>query len=138
MCNLYVTEHGGVIGCEQNRFELRHQDKKTTSIPVEILDSIEIHGKSHMTAHAIEECLRRNIPVSFHSGDGRYIGMLSTTGKTNVYRQKLQVKKSEDVEFAVSFAKNIIDAKIHNQIVILRRYERYKEEKVNERIREMK
>lgn len=138
MCYLYVTEHGCVIGCEQNRFEVRKHNQVITSIPIETLDSIEIHGKSQMTTQAIEECLCRDIPVSFHSGMGKYIGKLSSSGVTNVYRQKMQVRRSDDIEFTLSFAKRIIKAKMNNQLVILRRYTRNNEKNIHVQMKNIK
>ena len=48
MSYLYVTEHGGVIGVSENRIEVRYKECETVSIPIETLESIEIHGETQM------------------------------------------------------------------------------------------
>lgn len=134
MSCLYVTEHGAAIGVNQNRLEVRNQDGSFRSVPIETLESIEIFGKSQMTTQAITECLRRGITVSFYSHGGEYFGRLVSTDFVNVSRQRMQFLKSSQEEFCLKLGKRIIEAKIHNQSVLLRRYERTNTKSVEEEL----
>lgn len=122
MSYLYVSEQGATIGINANRFEVKCKDGTQRSIPAETLEMIEVFGKVQMTTQCMEECLKRGINVIFYSTGGAYYGRLISTNHVNVARQRKQAMLSED--FCTDIAKNMIQAKIHNQIVILRRYAR--------------
>lgn len=134
MSCLYVTEHGASVGIRQNRVEVKYQNGSLKSIPIEPLESIEIFGRSQMTTQAIAECLSRGIPVSFYAHGGEYFGRLVNTDSVNVSRQRLQFAMTEDDAFRLALAKRILEAKIHNQCVLLRRYARSSEKNVSAEI----
>lgn len=134
MSCLYVTEHGASVGIHQNQVEVRYQDGSLKSIPIEPLESIELFGRSQMTTQAIVEFLSRGIPVSFYAHGGKYFGRLVNTDVVNVSRQRLQFVMTEDEGFCLALAKRILEAKIHNQCVLLRRYARSSEENVGAEI----
>lgn len=133
MTCLYVMEHGASIGMHNNRMEIKTRDGELKSLPIELLESVEIHGKSQITTQAVEECLERGIPVSFYSHGG-YCGRLVPLGAVSVSRQRMQFEMTKNKEFCLAFSRRIIAAKIHNQKVILRRYAREKDVNVNEEI----
>ncbi len=61
--------------------------------------------------------------VSYYSKGGSYFGRLQSTGHINEERQRKQSSLYE-TEFAAELAKNIISAKLKNQQVVLKRYEK--------------
>lgn len=137
MSYLYVTDNKSRIGVESNYVTVRMDDYTTRKIPIETLESISIFGKAQITTQCFQECLERGIPVSFYSKKGRYFGMLQSTGHVHVERQRLQAKLYES-DFALELAKRIIECKIINQEVLLRRYARNTDCEVEEQITEMK
>lgn len=124
MSYLYVCEQGAVIGYEGCRFQVKYKDDMLRSIPAETLEMIQIFGRAQLTTQCVEECLKRGISVVFYSAHGSYFGRLISTNHVNVARQRMQSALTDD--FKLEFSKNIIQAKIQNQVVILRRYERYR------------
>ena len=122
MSYLYVSEQGSTISINANRFEVKCKDGMLRSIPAETLEMIEVFGKIQMTTQCMEECLKRGISVIFFSTGGAYYGRLISTNHVNVARQRKQAALSED--FCAVLARNIVQAKIHNQVVVLRRYAR--------------
>ena len=136
MSCLYVTEVGATINFVGQRIEVKTKHD-SRSVPIELLESIEIYGKAQMTSHAMCECMRRNIPVSFHKSSGYYLGRLNPPGGTNVARQRMQFRLTEDDSFSLNLAKRFISAKIHNQIVLLRRYSKNNNYKANDEIATM-
>ena len=122
---LYVNENGAVIGVEANQCTVRYKDGMKKLIPIESLEGITIMGQSQLTTKCAEECMLRGIPVSYFSKGGRYFGRLMSTGHINVSRQRLQ-NELYDTEFAVALARKILSAKVKNQSVVLRRYEKSK------------
>lgn len=125
MSLLYINENGAVVGIDGCRCNVKYADGMKRSLPIEFLEAITIMGKSQMTTQCIEECLKRGIPVSYFSKGGVYFGRLQSTGHINVARQRKQCALY-DTEFALKLAKKIIDAKLKNQSVVLRRYEKSK------------
>ena len=135
MSYLYVCEQGAAIGYEQHRFQVRYKDELLKSVPAETLEMIQVFGRIQLTTQCMTECLQRGIGVVFYSAHGSYFGRLISTNHVNVARQRQQAALSEDFKLAV--AKNIIRAKIRNQVVILRRYARYQSDAREEEIAQM-
>lgn len=121
---LYVCEPGAVMGIEGGYFTVKAKDGCITRIPRETLEAVALFGNVTMTIACTRECLIKGIPVSYFSMSGAYFGRLHSTNNTNIIRQKKQIALSEDKEFRLEFTKKVIKAKIHNQIVMLRRYTR--------------
>ncbi len=88
-----------------------------------------------MTTQCTEECLKRGIPVAYYSKLGRYFGRLESTGHIKVERQRMQAKLY-DSEFAVELGKQILEAKIKNQEVVLQRYKKDKD--LSDELKQMK
>ncbi len=121
MSLLYINENGAVIGIEGCRCTVKYTDGMKRSLPIESLEAITIMGKSQMTTQCMEECLKRGIPVAFFSKGGAYFGRLQSTGHVNVERQRKQCALY-DTEFALELSRRILEAKLKNQSVVLRRY----------------
>lgn len=124
MSYLYVVEQGSIIGFENNRFNVKYKNGLLKSIPSETLEVIEIFGKVQLTTQCMQECLKRGITVVFFSTKGAYYGRLESTNHVSVKRQRKQAQAGTNEAFKLELSKKIINAKIKNQIVVLRRYAR--------------
>ena len=125
MSLLFVNDNKASIGIEQNRCYVNYRDGLKRSIPIETLDGITIMGKAEITSHCVQYCLTNGIPLSYYSKGGNYFGRLISTGHVNVERQRLQCALYQTT-FALELSQKIIKAKLKNQYVVLRRYERSK------------
>lgn len=123
MSILFVNENNAIIGIESNRCVVKYSDGMKKMLPLEVLESITVMGHAQMTTQCVQECLTRGIPVSYFSKGGTYFGRLQSTGHINAERQRKQ-SSLYDTQFSVDLAKNIISAKLKNQQVVLRRYEK--------------
>ena len=137
MSYLYVSEQGASIGISENRFQVKYKDGLIKSVPAEPLEVISVFGKVQITTQCMEECLKRGINILFYSVNGAYYGRLISTSHVNVQRQRKQAEIGKNEEFKLAFSKRIIDAKIRNQIVILRRYARNKNVEIERSVIEM-
>ncbi|MCI9102407.1 MAG: CRISPR-associated endonuclease Cas1 [Lachnospiraceae bacterium] len=137
MSYLYVCEHGAIIGISGNRFQVKYKDGMIKSVPAETLEVIEVFGKAQITTQCLEECLMRGVNVIFYSSYGSYYGRLISTNHVNVKRQRKQAEVGLNVKFNLEMAKRIIEAKIRNQIVILRRYARNRNSDIKRPVAEM-
>lgn len=123
MSLLFVDENKATIGIEANRCFVKYADGMKKSVPIETLESITIMGTAQMTTQCVQECLKRGIPVSWFSKGGSYFGRLHSTNHIHAERQRKQSALYES-EFAFTLARNMISAKLKNQAVVLRRYEK--------------
>lgn len=136
MSLLFVNENKATISIEGNRCCVKYADGMKKIVPIETLESITIMGHAQMTTQCVQECLKRGIVVSYFSKGGSYFGRLQPTGHVNAERQRKQ-SALYDTEFALDIAKNIVRAKLKNQIVVLRRYEKSGKTTVNEELKMM-
>lgn len=123
MSLLYVNEDGAVVGIEANRCTIKYKDGLKRSIPIESLEGVTLLGKVQVTTSCAEEFLKRGISVSYFSKGGSYFGRLQSTGHVNTVRQRMQCQLY-DTDFALELGRKILSAKVKNQIVVLRRYQR--------------
>ena len=138
MSYLYVTDQGALIGIESNRCVIKYRNGLIKSIPIETLEVIEIFGKVQLTTQCLQECLKRGINIVFFSVYGSYYGRLISTNHVNVQRQRKRAEIHSNEVFKLGFSKKIINAKIKNQIVILRRYARNNNDyKINHVVKQM-
>lgn len=137
MSYLYVCEQGAVIGVAGNRFQVKYKDGMTKSIPVETMEVIEVFGKIQLTTQCLETCLKHGVNVIFYSRYGSYYGRLISTNHVNVKRQRKQAELGNNDQFNLGMSKRIINAKIRNQIVILRRYARNQGKDIKRPVDEM-
>lgn len=124
MSYLYINENGSTLSLEAGYFIVKTKDDQIQKIPKETLESIGLFGNVSLTTPCIKECLNRKIPVCYFSSSGYYFGKLESTRNGNIFRLKQQIRMSENPQFTLGFSKKIISAKIHNQITILKRYNR--------------
>ena len=137
MSYLYVVEHGATVGISGGYFVVKYRNGMERKIPQDLLEAVSIFGKVSLTTQCIEECLKRGIVVNYFSTRGSYFGRLSSTRHMNIFRQKKQLRLSEDVQYCMTISKSIIRAKIHNQKVVLRRYIKNNTESLNTCIKNM-
>ena len=136
MSLLYVNEGGVTIGISENRCKVQYKDGMTKEIPLETLESITVLGGAQISTQCMQTCLQKGIPVAFFSKGGRYFGRLQSTNHVNAERQRLQCTLYED-PFAVELSRIIVQGKISNQMVVLRRYGRSKGEDIGKYLNTM-
>ena len=138
MSTLYLNESGAVLSVDGGYFCVTSKNGSLHKIPKKLLDSITIFGNSSVTTPCLQECLRRGITVNYFSGKGAYYGKLASTRHVNAERLKSQVHAFEDPAFCLALAQKVVCAKIRNQSVLLRRYQRNLAVNVTEQLNAMK
>ncbi len=138
MSCLYVNESGAIISVDGGYFCVTQKNGLVRKIPKELLESITIFGNSTITTPCMQECLRRGVIVNYFSGKGSYYGRLSSTRHENGDRLRHQIFACEDAVFCLAMSQKIVAAKIRNQSVLLRRYQRRQTVSVDQEIEKMK
>jgi CRISPR-associated protein Cas1 len=94
-------------------------------LSLEMLEGVVLISAANVTTPCAKELLQRGIPVTYLSGSGAFYGRLESTRHINIERQREQFRRGDDQDFCLGFSRIIISAKVNNQVVILRRYNRY-------------
>jgi len=137
LAQIYITDNKAKIGIQKGRIVINQTKNLTRSIPIENVEGITIIGNGQITTSCLGECLKRGIAVQYYSSKGFYFGKVSSTQHVNTNRQRKQIKLTEDQAFSLRLSKNILKAKLNNQIVVLRRYQRTSFSNVEEEIKQM-
>lgn len=125
MSCLYITEQGSKITTLAGKIIVECKDGTTQVFPKETLESIMLFGNISMTVPVQKFCLEKGIKVTYLSTKGKYFGRLHSTAHFNAERLKKQVYLSDCDSSCIELAKKIQSAKIHNQRIILKRYEKH-------------
>ncbi len=121
MCEIYVTEHGSVVGHEDGRLYISNKHQKLCSMPLNHIDKISIQSNSMLTGSLVKHCLRNSIDITYLTEDGRYLGRLQSDSNPHVHLQRKQCALYHS-EFAFNYAKACVESKIRNQIMVLHRH----------------
>jgi CRISPR-associated endonuclease Cas1 len=97
------------------------EDSLKLKIPWNIISHLYLIGNVPVTTGIISRALTEKIPVTFMDSMGKTKGNLYPEDYNLSLYTELQQKRREDTEFCLLFAKEVISAKIHNSIVLLRR-----------------
>ncbi|WP_196593201.1 CRISPR-associated endonuclease Cas1 [Pectinatus sottacetonis] len=122
----YITEEGARIQKKGDKFIVGRNLETIMEIPAEILEGLVLIESVQVSSQAMVALLQQGIPVTWISSMGKFFGRLESTQHVNVTKHKQQMLV-QDTPFAIELSKKIIAAKVHNQIVILRRYNRHKQ-----------
>jgi CRISPR-associated endonuclease Cas1/group II intron reverse transcriptase/maturase len=121
MTTLYVTDQGAYVKIANHQFQVWHQRELRCSVPVNRVSHIVLFGCSNLSHGAVSRCLLKKIPVLYLSTKGHYFGRLQTAGLAQVSYLVQQVVRSQDPEFVRHNAIAIVQAKLHNSRVLLKR-----------------
>ncbi len=118
---LYVQSPGSYVKKDGDQIII--EDKKVRVAEARYMDTSQVvlFGHAGISTPALHECFRRDIPVTFMSYGGWFIGHAVSTGHKNVMTRTLQYKTSFDPETCLKLARKLVAAKIHNCRTLLRR-----------------
>jgi len=111
---LYVTTPEAFLSLDGNNAVLLLDGKAIFRIPVTNLESVVCFNYLGASPKFMQYCTDRNINISFMTPNGRYMAGINGRIKGNVLLRKKQYFVSEDTEFCLNIAKNIIVAKLFN------------------------
>jgi len=110
----YLKKDGDLIVIEENKARVGQARYMDTS-------QVVIFGHTGISTPALHECYRRDIPVTFMTYGGWFVGHSVGTGHKNVLTRTLQYKASFDPGMCLRLARKLVAAKIHNCRTLLRR-----------------
>ena len=116
---LHIREPGSVLRKKGYQFIVEANDQKI-EIPMIRVSQVSLFGPISVTTPAMHALMRRDIPVSWFSTGGWFIGH-TMTGNGNVAVREAQYRKSFDPQQSLLFARNLVAAKVYNARTLLRR-----------------
>jgi CRISPR-associated protein Cas1 len=121
MTAIYVREQGAKVRRRQDRLVVSKSGQVLDEFPLNQVNQVVLMGNVQLTTQAAATLLQRDVDVVFLSVYGKFRGRLAGNGSKHVHLRHRQLRLMDDETAALQVAKAIVDAKIHNQRVILLR-----------------
>jgi len=118
---LYVQAYRAKVAKKDERLEISVDDKPAESIRLIDVSQLALFGNVYVTTPAMQELMRRGIPITWHSFGGWFTGHTIGTGHKNVELRRAQFRAADDPSFCLRLAKGLVEAKIKNARTLLRR-----------------
>ncbi|PID71629.1 MAG: CRISPR-associated endonuclease Cas4/Cas1 [Desulfobulbus propionicus] len=110
----YIRKDGGQLIIEEKR-------QKVAEVRLMDTSQVVLFGHCGISTPALHECFRRQIPVTFMSYGGWFLGHCVGTGHSNVQSRTAQYQASFDENICLQLAQYFVGAKIQNCRTLLRR-----------------
>jgi CRISPR-associated endonuclease Cas1 len=100
---------------------IQPEDASETTARLIDTSHLVLIGAVDITTPCLHELMRREIPVSWYSGGGWFLGHTIGTGHRNVELRTAQYRASFDPAFCLRFARGLVASKLRNSRTVLRR-----------------
>jgi CRISPR-associated protein Cas1 len=118
---LYIQKAGAYVRKDGAQLIVEMDKEKIAEARLVDISQIVLFGHSTITTPVLHECLRRNIPVTYLSYGGWFMGHTVGTGHKNVETRTAQYRASFDSQICLKIARGLISAKISNCRTLIRR-----------------
>lgn len=118
---LYVQARGAKIAKKGETLEISVEDQKVQTVRLLDVSQLVLMGQVYVTTPTLHELMAREVPISWHSFGGWFLGHSVGTGHKNVEIRTAQYRASFDSSWCLRLAKAFVIAKIRNQRTMLRR-----------------
>lgn len=118
---MVVQEHRARIGKDGDTLDVSVEGAKVATARLAEVSQLVVYGNAYLTTPALHELMRREIPVSWHSHGGWFMGHTIGLGHRNVEIRAHQWRQSFDDGFCLRLARGLVAAKIRNGRTLLRR-----------------
>lgn len=118
---LYVQARGAKVAKDGETLQVTIEEEPSQSVRLIDVSQLVVMGQVYVTTPALHELMAREIPVSWHSFGGWFLGHTIGVGHKNVELRTAQYRASFDSQHCLRLAKGFVVAKIQNQRTLLRR-----------------
>lgn len=118
---LFVTTAEAKVNLESGNVCVKKDKDVLLRVPLLNLEQIVLFNHFGATSHLLGECAKRKISVSFLSEFGRYLGTFYGKSNGNVLLRREQYRIADDDSRSLTYAKNFIFGKLHNQKWVIER-----------------
>ncbi len=117
---LYVQTPGARLRKSGDRL-LVETEGETVEVPLIDVSQVSVFGPVSVTTPALHALMRAEIPVSWFSTGGWFLGHTFGTGHGNVAVREAQYQAAFDKRRRLVFARDLVAAKVRNARTLLRR-----------------
>ena len=118
---LYVQSPRAFVRKDGDVLVIEVEKEKAAEARLNEVSQIVLFGSAMLSTPALHECFRRDIPATWHSYGGWFIGHTVGTGHRNVETRTFQYQASFDTQKCLQLARGWVTAKIANCRTMLRR-----------------
>ncbi|HVX90845.1 MAG TPA: CRISPR-associated endonuclease Cas1 [Candidatus Paceibacterota bacterium] len=118
---LYVQARGAKVAKKGETLEISVEEGPAQSVRLIDVSQVVLMGQVYVTSATLHELMAREIPTSWHSFGGWFLGHTIGTGHKNVEIRTAQYRASFDPHVCLRIARGLVIAKIQNQKTLLRR-----------------
>lgn len=118
---LYVQAVRARIGKQAETLKIEVEDEPATTARLIDVSQVVLIGNISITTPTVHELMRRDIPVSWYSYGGWFLGHTTGTGHKNVELRTAQYRASFDPQQCLALARSLVAAKLKNARTLLRR-----------------
>jgi len=132
MRTLYVSQQGCYVALQQETLVVKQGETIQGQVQLPLTEQILIFGKSQVTTQVIRSCLWRNIPIAYLSRMGYCYGRLMSIERG--YRHLGHYQRQLGIVERLITARAIVQAKLRNCRILLRRQKKRCESEVLEEV----
>ncbi|MBX3057911.1 MAG: CRISPR-associated endonuclease Cas1 [Anaerolineae bacterium] len=121
MTTVYVREQGAMVRKRGERLVISKEGHTLEEFPMNQVDQVVVMGNVQMTTQTMVTLVQRQVDVVFLSSYGKFRLRLEADSSGHVQLRQKQLQQKDSGALALPVAKAMVDAKIHNQRVILQR-----------------
>ncbi|MBB4286130.1 CRISPR-associated endonuclease Cas4g/Cas1g [Roseospira goensis] len=121
---LVVQAGHGKVGKSGEQLVVSVDDAPPVKARLTEVSQLVLFGNVSVTAPALHEMMRREIPVSWHSHGGWFLGHTVGLGHRTITAREAQYRAAFDAGWSLRFARGLVAAKIRNARTLLRRNRR--------------
>jgi CRISP-associated protein Cas1 len=122
MTTVYVKEQGARIARRGERLVVKSKEGSVLEeFPLTQVEQVVVMGNVQLTTQVMATLVQREIDVVFLSSYGKYRFRAEGDGSKHVALRQRQLRVMSEGRLTLPVAQAIVDAKIHNQRVILQR-----------------
>lgn len=118
---LYVQAHRAKVAKNGETLEITVDDQPQPAVRLLDVSQLVVMGNVYVTTPTLQELMRREIPVTWHSFGGWFMGHTVGVGHKNVEIRTAQYKASFDENVCLRLARGFVRAKVLNCRTLLRR-----------------
>ena len=122
MAVLYIREQGAVVTKLGERIVVKKNLNTLLDLPVFNADGLAVFGNVQITTQALMMLLENGCDITYFTRSGKYVGHTAAEASRNIFLRFEQYQCYLDDEKRLAMARTIIDSKIRNQEVLIKRH----------------
>ncbi len=114
MGTVYVIKDDAFIGKVDERLKVTANKETLQDVPLIKVDGIVVLGRATISPAALAVLLERKIPISFLTGNGKYLGKVEPELTKNILLRSAQWQAAGETEKAVHLVRGFVRGKLKN------------------------